>query len=63
MIFRPGEIVQLKSGGPKMTVEESHPDQTRCVWFKDDERKGSWFNNDLLTAVPPETIKRIIADL
>jgi uncharacterized protein YodC (DUF2158 family) len=25
MAFKVGEIVQLKSGGPKMTVTETHP--------------------------------------
>lgn len=41
--FKIGEIVQLKSGGPKMTVEDPNPPvdfmdssmvgQIRCQWF------------------------------
>lgn len=31
-----GEIVQLKSGGPKMTVEAVRGDSIACRWF--DER-------------------------
>jgi uncharacterized protein YodC (DUF2158 family) len=32
--FQIGEIVQLKSGGPKMTVRQVFPDGTvTCQWF------------------------------
>lgn len=39
--FKPGDIVQLKSGGPKMTVEEEDgfhqmidgPKTYFCTWF------------------------------
>lgn len=39
-----GCIVQLRSGGPKMTVEnvQNNPaDQVQCLWFARDER-GEW---------------------
>jgi len=32
--FKVGDVVQLKSGGPKMTVTEELTDgKLRCVWF------------------------------
>lgn len=33
-IFEIGEVVQLKSGGPKMTIEYIPDDYNiKCVWF------------------------------
>jgi uncharacterized protein YodC (DUF2158 family) len=38
--FQPGDVVELKSGGPQMTIVK--PDQQKgddyylCTWFKDD---------------------------
>jgi uncharacterized protein YodC (DUF2158 family) len=33
-----GDIVSLKSGGPKMTVcEIISPSSTRCIWFADNK--------------------------
>lgn len=39
MSFEPGDVVQLKSGGPVMTVEEvgqdmAGEDTVWCVWFE-----------------------------
>lgn len=35
--FKVGEVVQLRSGGPEMTVSDtsvySEPDHVRCQWF------------------------------
>ena len=31
--FNPGDVVVLKSGGPKMTVTAVHTDHVRVVWF------------------------------
>ena len=57
--FKPGHIVQLKSGGPDMTVVRYEPEdslQVTCTWFKEgqnvDERS---FHEDLLvSAEEPE---------
>ena len=39
LTFKPGDVVQLNSGGPKMTVVAVLSDKTmRCVWFSDDGR-------------------------
>ena len=31
--FNNGDIVQLKSGGPKMTVHSVEPSRITCQWF------------------------------
>lgn len=31
-----GDVVRLKSGGPKMTVEEVRPTSVVCIWFTGD---------------------------
>ncbi len=45
--FKPGDVVALKSGGPKMTFEgeTSYGGEALCVWFdgKKMERKGFSF--------------------
>ncbi|MFN3891406.1 MAG: YodC family protein [Beijerinckiaceae bacterium] len=33
MNYEPGRIVTLKSGGPPLTVVDSHADTVRCIWF------------------------------
>lgn len=38
--FKPGDVVQLKSGGPKMTVQEAYEEhgdnKVICNWFTRD---------------------------
>ena len=35
--FKPGDVVQLNSGGPRMTVVAMQSDGTlRCIWFRED---------------------------
>ena len=46
--FKVGEVVQLRSGGPEMTiVRESDPSGGKksyvCTWFKNDEPKYNTF--------------------
>jgi uncharacterized protein YodC (DUF2158 family) len=33
--FKVGDVVQLKSGGPLMTVGEVEGEQVTCEWFAD----------------------------
>ena len=44
--FQRGDVVQLKSGGPKMTVERigSSADSKAvlCLWFEDDKLREKW---------------------
>ena len=48
-----GDVVQLKSGGQKMTVESFHDDSARCTWM--DGAKPMWhlFKKLALEVVPP----------
>ncbi len=63
--MKPGDIVTLKSGGPKMTVEEIREipgDQPRpiyvdCTWFSGDSPLSKTFKKDALTEdVPPSSL-------
>lgn len=33
MEFKPGDVVVLKSGGPRMTVSSLDGNRVWCVWF------------------------------
>ncbi|MGC1361085.1 MAG: DUF2158 domain-containing protein [Silvibacterium sp.] len=44
MDLKVGDVVQLKSGGPKMTVNELTPAQAHCVWFVGGAREGGVFH-------------------
>jgi uncharacterized protein YodC (DUF2158 family) len=55
--FKDGDIVQLKSGGPKMTVIEGFIGTSgwvRCAWFAASKHETAAF--------PPESLKRPDAD-
>lgn len=44
--LKPGDVVALKSGGPKMTLEEPvEQDNFWCVWFCGDE-----YNREIFVA-------------
>ncbi len=53
-----GDVVQLKSGGPYMTVTEIDSDSdAHCVWFINDEQQHqNYFNVAALKKVPLEQI-------
>jgi uncharacterized protein YodC (DUF2158 family) len=53
--FKPGDVVQLKSGGPKMTVVTAKPGEVFCSWFHSGEMKPltSGFIPDVLRATAP----------
>jgi uncharacterized protein YodC (DUF2158 family) len=53
--FKPGDIVQLKSGGPAMTISELTTDylgewsgKYRCEWFKGASNEHSFFEEETL---------------
>jgi uncharacterized protein YodC (DUF2158 family) len=55
-IFKIGDIVQLKSGGPKMTisledlkVSGTSTGKVHCEWFINGEVKTYLFNEEVLT--------------
>ena len=41
--FKPGDVVKLKSGGPKMTVTATDLLYAYCAWFHDGEARSSAF--------------------
>ncbi len=48
-MFKVGDIVQLKSGGPKMTVSEIYKDGTYgCSWFVGTDLKEASFSANAL---------------
>jgi uncharacterized protein YodC (DUF2158 family) len=47
--FKVGDIVVLKSGGPKMTVSEVHIDRIATTWFAGSKKESSNF--------PPEPLR------
>jgi uncharacterized protein YodC (DUF2158 family) len=52
MAFQLGEVVQLKSGGPRMTVDSIDGDGVvNCIWFEKNEQKfGSFKPHSLESA-------------
>jgi len=50
MEFKPGDVVQLKSGGPPMTVQAISGDNATCVWFEKTKEHRSVFATVLLRA-------------
>lgn len=49
--FNVGDTVQLKSGGPAMTVEEVPPDgreKYACIWFKGASKERGVFVEETL---------------
>ncbi|MFG1295334.1 MULTISPECIES: YodC family protein [Xanthobacter] len=53
MAFEPGEIVQLKSGSPALTVVEVQEQDVKVVWYA--EEVGE-FRSQSLPAVSLETL-------
>ncbi len=41
--FKIGDVVQLKSGGPFMTVSAVEDDSLYCIWFDKTEQKQGRF--------------------
>lgn len=48
--FKVGDVVQLKSGGPRMTVSEVDSDGVTCSWFAGTDNKIGHFPADALEA-------------
>ena len=53
--FKVGDIVRLKSGGPKMTVEILLGDgELKCQWFDGSELQEARFDPDVVLLVEEE---------
>lgn len=52
MPFEIGDVVRLKSGGPRMTVVDQSMDQSmnsfQCAWFDGAELKAEWFRTEII---------------
>lgn len=54
--FKAGDIVQLKSGGPQMTINQvvepdnEEPIYIDCVWFSGKKLEGGRFLEEAITA-------------
>ena len=44
MEFAPGDVVELKSGGPLLTVVSATAEKVSCIWFE--ETHGEFRNHD-----------------
>ncbi len=57
--FKEGDEVQLKSGGPKMTVQEADFEEIYCQWFdnKQNVKEGRFLSK---TLKPVITVKASI---
>lgn len=59
MAFKVGDVVQLKSSGPDMTVSEAHlmgeKDYVRCQWFGGRKLENGRFPIDSLVLAPEKT--------
>lgn len=55
--FKIGDVVVLKSGGPKMTINEDAPDEDNtieCVYFEGEKRQHKTFHVETLMKVSEE---------
>lgn len=50
--FKKGDIVELKSGGPAMTIYEIDKECVYCMWFKENERDKGGFDPEALKLLP-----------
>jgi uncharacterized protein YodC (DUF2158 family) len=59
MVYKPGDVVRLKSGGPMMTVlyvntVRTDPLDVHCAWFINDEHKAGNFTSGCLEPAKAE---------
>jgi uncharacterized protein YodC (DUF2158 family) len=56
--FAVGDKVQLKSGGPIMTISETAKPRLMCVWFVENKRVEHYFE-PLTLVKAPDTLEGI----
>lgn len=57
--FKVGQVVQLRSGGPEMTVSDisdvmGNKEKVRCQWFGGRKLEGGTFPEESLVEVPAD---------
>ncbi len=55
-VFKIGDIVRLKSGGPNMTIEGEAHGEYVCIWFDQRTRKTDVFSGATLEKVKRRTM-------
>ena len=55
-----GDVVQLKSGGPIMTVEEVSEGGVFCIWFDGKKKCSDTSNPATLCPDRPRTVARAV---
>jgi uncharacterized protein YodC (DUF2158 family) len=58
--FKPGDVVQLRSGGPFMTVSSVGGEQVTCVWFEKTKQHGGVFNAAAIAKPKPRRPMRVV---
>ncbi len=58
--FEVGDVVQLKSGSEKMTVEEIEDGEVSCVWFVENQLQRAAFPSITLKKVESSSGSRRI---
>lgn len=58
-MFEPGQLVVLRSGGPKMTVAKVDGDLVICVWQRGDDTKRETFEAALLKPYEPSRAPQV----
>lgn len=63
MEFKIGDVVMLKSGGPKMTIQNigefigiSHKEGLSCIWFEGSKKIADLFHPDSVELYKPAKI-------
>ena len=46
--FKPGDFVELKSGGPKMVVDSLTSGGCHCTWFSGSKQNRGYFSKETL---------------
>jgi len=56
-----GQVVRLKSGGPRMTVSAIRGDAIECTWFFGQERKVETFDVQLLEGTEEDDMPVVVS--
>ncbi len=59
-VFKAGDVVTLRSGGPKMTVEHADAAQAWCVWIDKGKQQRGEFSHTTLMKPPAPGIPKVI---
>jgi uncharacterized protein YodC (DUF2158 family) len=52
-VFTAGDTVQLRSGGPSMTISAVSQSLAYCVWFNEGKQQTGTFEQSLLEHIAP----------